>query len=146
VARLEMARITSCHATDVDALGPDAIGRVMTDPAQLAQQVVEMHPSVHFLSSSYSIFSLWAAHQGVLDIADVDPDIAQQVLVFRDGLDVQTLQIPFGAYCFLTRLHCADTLAEAAGAAADADAHFDLSGAIALLLRHPLAIGMDAPP
>ena len=146
VARLEMARIASCHAADVDTLTPDAIGRAMAEPQHLARQVVTLHPSVHLLSSRHAFFSLWAAHQGVLDIAHVDPDIAQQVLVFRAGLDVQTLQIPLGACCFLRRLHCGDALADAADEATGADAHFDLPGAIALLLRHPLAIRMELSP
>ncbi len=146
VARLEMARIAACHAADADTLTPDAIGRAMADPQQLAQLAVTLHPSVHLLSSPHAIFSLWAAHQGVLDIAEVDPDIAQHALVFRDGLDVQTLQITHGAVCFLTRLRAGDTLADAAGAATEADARCDLPCTIALLLRHPLATRMEPLP
>lgn len=146
VARLEMARIEACHAADADTLTSDAIGRVMANPQQLALVAVLFHPSVHLLSSPHAIFSLWAAHQGVLDIADVDPDVAQHVLIFRDGLDVQALQITLGAYDFLTRLRSGDTLAEAAGAAVDTDASFDLPGSIALLLRHPLVTRMEPLP
>lgn len=146
VARLEMARIQACHAADADTLTSDAIDRVMADPQRLAEQVVALHPSVHLLSSPHAIFSLWAAHQGALDIAEVDPDIAQHVLVFRDGLDVQALQITLGAYGFLTRLRSGHTLSDAAGAAIDADASFDLPGAIALLLRHPLVTRMEPLP
>ena len=146
VARLEMARIEACHAADADTLTSDAIGRVMANPQQLALVAVLFHPSVHLLSSPHAIFSLWAAHQGVLDIADVDPDVAQHVLIFRDGLDVQALQITLGAYDFLTRLRSGDALAEAAGAAVDTDASFDLPGSIALLLRHPLVTRMEPLP
>lgn len=156
VARLEMARIQACHAADADTLGSDAIGRVLAGPGQLEQLAVALHPSVHLLSSSHAIFSLWAAHQGGLDIADVDPDVSQQVLVFRDGLDVQTMQIPFGTCVFLKRLHGGDPLAEAAGAAAaststaanavEASTPFDLAAAIALLLHNPLVTRMEPRP
>jgi hypothetical protein len=141
-----MARIAACHAADADTLTPDAIGHAMADPEQLAQQVLRFHPSLHLLSSPHAIFSLWAAHQGALDIAAVDPDIAQHVLVFRDGLDVHTLQLAHGASRFLARLRAGDTLADAAGAALDADTLFDLPGAIALLLRHPLTTQMESQP
>lgn len=149
VARLEMARIEACHAADADTLSADAIGRVMADPQRLAQLSVVLHPSVRLLSSPHAIFSLWAAHQGALDIAEVDPDVAQQVLVFREGLDVQAMQITRGACCFLNELRHGASLAEAAGAAAaaasdaQADPPFDLPGTIALLLRHPLATRME---
>lgn len=152
VARLELARIEACHAADADTLGADAIGRAMADPQRLAQLSVELHPSVRLLSSPHAVFSLWAAHQGAFDIAEVDPDIAQQVLVFRDGLDVQAMQITPGACCFLTQLGRGASLAEAVEAAdaaaaaepgADASAPFDLPGTLALLLRHPLATRME---
>lgn len=146
VARLEMARVTACHAADADTLTPDAIDRAAADPEQLARQSVTLHPSVQVLSSPHAIYSLWAAHQGVLDIAAVDPDLAQQVLVFRDGLDVRTLQIAPGTACFLARLHAGDMLAVAAGAADESDERFDLAGSIALLLRHPLAVRMETLP
>jgi hypothetical protein len=153
VARLEMARIQSCHAADADTLGADAIVHVLADPRQLAQVVVTLHPSVHLLSSSHAIFALWAAHQGVFDIADVDPDMAQHVLVFRDGLDVQTMQIPLGSYVFLRQLHDGKPLAQAADAAAAAaqdtvaaHAPFDLPVAIALLLHNPLVTRMEPRP
>ncbi len=146
VARLEMARIEACHAADADSLTSDAIKSVVADPQRLAFVAVVFHPSVRLLSSPHAIFSLWAAHQGALDIADVDPDIAQHVLVFRDGLDVQALQISLAAYGFLTRLRSGDTLAEASAAALDADTSFDLPGAITLLLRHPLVTRMEPQP
>lgn len=165
VARLEMARIEACHAADADTLATEDIGRVMAAPERLAQMAVAFHPSVRLLSSPHAIFSLWAAHQGVLDISEVDPERAQHVLVFRDGLDVLTLQITAGAHCFLARLQCGDTLAEAAGAATDAGnaasagaaepgtdpgtdpgMPFDLPGTIALLLRHPLVTRIHALP
>ena len=70
----------------------------------------------------------------------------EYALVFRDGLDVQALQISAGAWTLLTRLQTGDSLAYAAAAAADADPQFDLAGTIALLLRHPLVTRMEPLP
>jgi hypothetical protein len=146
VARLEMSRIHACHAADADTLSTAAIGGAMHNPERLAQMCFTLHPSVQLLSSPYAIFSLWAAHQGVLDITQVDPDTAQQVLVFRDALDVQALQIKAGAWAFLTGWQASAPLAQAAAAAANADPQFDLAGTIALLLRHPLVTRMEPLP
>jgi len=146
VVRLEMSRIHACHAADADTLTATAIGGAMHDPEQLAQLCFAWHPSVQLLSSPHAIFSLWAAHQGALDITQVDPDTAQHVLVFRDALDVQVLQISAGAWAFLTGLQAREPLAQVAAAATDADPQFDLAGTIALLLRHPLVTRMETLP
>ncbi len=157
VARLEMSRIRACHAADIGVLSADAIGSTLSVPEQLSRATFVLHPSVQLLSSPFAIFSLWAAHQGALDITQVDPLIAQQVLIFRDGLNVQSLQITIGAWHFLSTLRTGATLAlaaEAAEATVAADAQpdaesqdpFDLAGTIALLLRYPLVTHMEPLP
>lgn len=146
VARLEMSRIHACHAADVNPLTAQAIGAAMHDPERLAQLCFALHPSVQLLASSYAVFSLWAAHQGALDITQVDPDMAQQVLVFRDGLDVQALQISAGAWTFFTQLQVRAPLGHAASAAAEVDPRFDLAATVSLLLRHPLVTRMEPLP
>jgi len=148
LARLEMGRIESCHAADADVLTAENIGLAMADPQQLVNMRIALHPSVHLLSSQFAIFSLWAAHQGVHDISTVDPLLPEQVLLFRDGLDVHVLQISVCTGCFLAGLQAGATLAQAADAAANADAQddFDLAGSMALLLRHPLVSQMEPLP
>ena len=146
MVRLEMSRIQACHAADADALPAAAIGGAMHDPERLAQLCFALHPSVHLLSSPHAIFSLWAAHQGALDITQVDPDTAQHVLVFRDTLDVQVQQISAGGWTFLTGLLGREPLAQAAAVATDADPQFDLAETILLLLRHRLVTRMEALP
>ncbi len=146
VCRLEMARILACHAADADTLSADAIGAALADPQQLGQLQFALHPSMQLHNSDFAIFSLWAAHQGELDIARVDPQVGQHVLVFRDGLDVQTVQIDAGAHLFLSQLQAGATLAQAADLAAQAHPDLDLPGAIALLLRYPLVIQMESSP
>ncbi len=148
LARLEMARIEACHAADADPWTAAMIGRAMADPQRLARMRIGLHPSVRLLASPFAIHAIWAAHQGTRDLETVDPMQPEQVLVFRDGLEVWALPVQAGTGHFLARLHAGATLARAADAAADADpcAAFDLAGSIALLLRHPLVCQMEPSP
>jgi len=52
-----------------------------------------LHPSVAVLPSQFAVVALWGAHQGLLDIAAVDPAIPQTALVVRIGLDVNVVGI-----------------------------------------------------
>lgn len=142
VVRLEMCRIDSCHAADAPVLGPQALAQALSRPSELDRLRLVLHPSVQLLESEFAIFSLWAAHQGALDIAQVDPGLAQHVLVLRNGLDVDTMQIAGATRMFLACLKHHATLADAA-AAGDSQPDFDLPGAIALLLQHPLITRME---
>ena len=148
VARLEMARIESCHAADAEPLTAETIGRALADPHLLANMTITLHPSVRLLSSPYAIHSVWAAHQGAGELGSVDPMRPEQVLLFRDGLDVWALPVEAGSGYFLAQLHAGATLGQAADAAANADPldTFDLAGSIALLLRHPLVCQMESLP
>ena len=138
VARLEMARVLAYHAADVPAIDPASLQQALADPEQLMSMGVALHPSVHLIESPFAVFSLWAAHQGTRCISSVDADKPETALVFRNGLDVDTLQVAAGAAQCLIALQRADTLAEAAHAAASLDADFDLSQTLALLLRWQL--------
>ena len=64
--------------------------------------------------------------------------LAQTALVFRRGLDVDTVALSAGAGKFFRALQRQATLIEAAGDAADADADFDVTSALALLIRFEL--------
>lgn len=138
VARLEMGRVRAYHAADVPPINSDALHGVLADPQQLLSLRLVLHPSVHVITSRYAIFSLWAAHQGALSISTVDPDVAQTALVFRNGLDVDTLALSAGAGLFIKALQIDQPLAEAAAAAGNQDPAFDLAHAIAMLLRSEL--------
>jgi hypothetical protein len=82
----------------------------LPDPEQLLLLRLVLHPSVQVITSAFSVFSIWAAHQAETSMRCVDPDVAQTVLVFRSELD-------------------------AAGAASRVGTEFDLANALALLLR-----------
>ncbi|WPC68468.1 DNA-binding domain-containing protein [Rhodoferax ferrireducens] len=135
VARLEMARVRAYHAADVPPIQPETLQVALTKPEQLMALRLVLHPSVQVINSAFSVFSIWAAHQAETSIPCIDPDIAQAVLVFRNTLDVHTLEIAIGVSKFISGLQSGLTLFDAAGAASRADPAFDLSHALALLLR-----------
>jgi hypothetical protein len=138
VARLEMARVRAYHAADAVPVQPEALQAVLADPEQLLSLRLHVHPSVQVIESPFAVVSLWAAHQGALGMIAVDPDEAQTALVFRHGLDVDTLEFSAGNARFVKALQNDQSLLEAAEAAASSDTEFDLSHALALLLRWQL--------
>lgn len=140
VARLEMARVLAYHAADAAPVQPAALQLALADPEQLLSLRLHVHRSVQVIESPFAVVSLWAAHQGALCMTSVDPDVAQAALVFRHGLDVDTLELSAGNARFVTALQCGQSLLEAAAAAASSDTEFDLSHALALLLRWQLII------
>jgi hypothetical protein len=138
VARLEMAQVWAYHAADVPPLALEALQVSLADPAQLMGLQLKLDPSVHVISSSFAVFSLWAAHQGAINMEAVDPDQVQSALVFRHALEVNTLELSGAVAQFVRALQTGQTLLAAAQAAAERDPEFDLTQALALLLRWQL--------
>ena len=138
VARLEMGRVQAYHAPDVPAADTAALQGALADPQQLASLRLALHPSVHVIESAFAICDIWAAHQDAPGMASVDPDVAQTALVFRSGLDVDTVALSAGVGKFFRALQTRATLIKAASEAADADADFDLASTLALLIRFEL--------
>jgi len=134
VARLEMARVQAYHAADVAPLEPQALQAALVDPETLMSLQLVLHPSVMVIESAFAIFSLWAAHQGVLSLASVDPDVAQTALVYRHALNVDTMELAGSVGQFISALNASQTLVDAAGLASH-DPAFDLTQALALLIR-----------
>lgn len=135
VARLEINRAQAYHAADALPVAPEALQQALTDPDQLLSLKLDIHPSVHLVRSAFAIYSLWAAHQGEMDITEVDPSAPQNALVYRNGLDVETMELPDAAGLFICSLQQGHCLVEAAGRAAQSYDGFDLATELGLLLR-----------
>lgn len=144
VARLERLRVDAHHAADAPALGPDAFAAL--DPDALERLVVRPHPSARVVQSRFAVFSLWAAHQGVLDIGSVDPWRPEDALVVRPRLDVETIRLPPGAAPLLRRLDDGATLGAAAAAALDAEPAFDPAAALHVLIATGFAADLAFEP
>ena len=135
VARLEMLRVRAFHAADADPLTPERIAQSLADPERLPLLHVSCHPSLNVLSSRYAVVSLWAAHQGIGDLASVNPALPEIALVIRVGLEVQVIALPPGGDVLIDGFAAGLPLGEAAGLAIAAHPDFDLTAHLALLLR-----------
>ncbi|MBT8768922.1 HvfC/BufC N-terminal domain-containing protein [Metapseudomonas boanensis] len=135
VARLELLRVHAYHAADLPPLDMQALVPALADPAQLPGMTFRLHPSVSVLESPFAIVSLWAAHQGLLDIGTVDPLLPESALVLRNGLDVEVNQLSPGASAFIRHLQSGDSFETAAQAAFGLDPTFDLGALLGQLLQ-----------
>lgn len=134
VARLELLRVRAYHAADLPPLDTAALTVALGDPERLPGMRLALHPSVATISSAYAVASLWAAHQGLLDIASVDPAQAECALVLRRGLEVEVSRIGTGATAFIRGLGAGVPLGHAVGAALAIEPGFDLGTTLAQLL------------
>ena len=136
VARLEMARVLSFHAADAASVTPEEIQRAIAQPERLSDLRIKLHPALFQLASPYAVASLWAAHQDDgLPIAAVDIDQPEHVLLMRREQTVELHVIAAAGHHFIDRLVKGVTLGQAAQAALDADANFELSTVLGLLIR-----------
>ncbi len=135
VARLEYRRIVAYHAADVPGVGAEAVAAALADEATLPTLGMTLHPSLSVLASTSAVVSLWAAHQGILDLSTVAPDAPETALILRHELDVEVLQIPAAVGAFLCELQAGSSFGRAAAEAMSIDADFDLVGILGLLLQ-----------
>ena len=135
VARLEFLRVLAYHAGDAPPVATEDVARSLADAAALPSLRLILHPSLHVLSSRYAVVSLWAAHQGTLELSAVVPDTPETALILRHGLDVEVMRIPSAAATFIGALHNGSTLGAAVQAAGRDDAEFDLAVPLGLLLQ-----------
>lgn len=135
VARLEMLRVHACHAADDDVLSIASLAEIMTDANALPDLQPAFHPSVSLLRSPYAVVSLWAAHQGITELASVDPHVPEQALVVRPDLEVEVMMLDAGAGDFVAHLMQGASLGHAAEQAARAHPGFDLARILGLLIQ-----------
>jgi len=145
VARLEKARVRAYHAVDADPVAADVVSAALSSGEDVGALRLVCHPSVGLVVSGFAIVSVWAAHQGEGDLAEVDPAVPESALVVRAGLDVLVLRLAPGAAPFIAAIQRGAALADAAALAADDSADFDLSGVLALLMRHGALISLHTP-
>lgn len=143
VARLEMLRVHAYHAADAASLSTDALAEVLADADALPDLLLAFHPSVGLLRSPYAVVSLWAAHQGITELASVDPHVPEQALVVRPNLEVEVLGLEAGAGDFVAHLMQGASLGQAAEQAARAHPDFDLARILGLLIRKQAISSMN---
>lgn len=134
VSRLEWLYLTAYHAPDAEPLPEAGFQAALARADDLPAARIRLHPSTGLLRSAYAVFSLWAAHQGALDIGTVDPYQAEDVLVVRPRWDVLVLPLHPGAGRFIESLAGGLTFGESAQDASETQPGFDLGGALADLI------------
>lgn len=96
-------------------------------PAEhLDHVVLTVHPSVGLVCSAYPVVSLWGASSGLMDPGAVDMDRAEDALLVRRGLEVETRGLPAGGGAFLGAIMDGFSLSVAAAHATRATAAFEL--------------------
>ena len=116
VARLEAACLRVFHAADAPSPPLDAWQRLQADPQRLAATRLRLHPACAWLACTHAVVDLWQAHMRAAsmesaDLAGIDPDHAQDALLWRndDGL-VQVAALPPGCAAALDALQAGAAL------------------------------------
>lgn len=135
MARLELMRVSAYHAADAEPLSADGIAALLADAAALPAARFILHPSLDILRSRHAVVSLWAAHQEVMALEEVIPDLPEAALVVRSGLDVEICGISAGAAVFISQLRRGMPFGLAAEEAAAVDPAHDLAGSLGILIR-----------
>jgi len=144
MARLEHARVRAYHAHDAVPVAIDEYQALLAVPDRLAVTCLTLHPSCQWLHSEYAVQSIWAAHQDIGDLRDVDfsaIDIhaSEDVLITRPLWDVQVATLPCGAIAFFDALQDGLTLGGALARAGDVSGS-QLESLLALVVQSGLAI------
>ena len=140
VARLEALRLRAYHAADATPLDAHDFANVGAE--RLFDSRVALHASAGILTSRYAVVSVWAAHQGLGDLARVDQFAPEDALVARPDLDVVTTRLAAGCAVFLRALQDGATIGEAAARASTGEPAFDPAAAFGLLLSARIAIAL----
>lgn len=133
VARLEMARLQALHAADAPSVDARALGPVLGAGERVGELELALHPSVRLLASGYAVVSIWAAHQGHGDLAEIDVWQGESAVIVRPNLDVLVVPCDPATVEFVLGLQRGCDCAQSAGMAAAVAGNFDLSATLGLL-------------
>ncbi|MDP2358944.1 MAG: DNA-binding domain-containing protein [Beijerinckiaceae bacterium] len=132
VARLEAARVSAYHAQDyLPLLSADFAA---LDPERLANLRITLHPAARIVRSNFAIVSVWGAHQGAQSVENIDPFTAEDALVTRPNLHVETSLLPPGGAELLESLARGGVLAEAAAQSCLSSSEFNLAQVLNVLI------------
>lgn len=109
VARLERARTEAYHAADAPPIDGAALAAL--SPEQMAKARLNLHPSLHILSSPFPIFAIWRQNSDKPDFPI--PKHGQDVMIARPYDMVEMRTLPPGAADFLRALKSGRALGEA---------------------------------
>lgn len=134
VARLELARHRTYHATDKTPVSVEAFSQIA--PEQLADATTELHPSLQLVQANSPIFSIWQTNQDDQEQEEsINLDEPQHVLVVRAVYNVAMYAVDSGTYHFVKELQHGRAIEQAIGNTFEQVGEFDVSNAIQLLVQ-----------
>lgn len=144
VARIEWAWKEAFHSAEAASLPPAALAAIPAD--RLSELRLELHPSLHLVSSRYPALTIWRMNteDGVPVPVDLESG-GEDCLIVRPNAHVEARVVPPGGMAFVAKLAEGAPLGEAANAGMEAAEDFDLSANLAGLISAGAFSGYDLP-
>lgn len=135
MARLELARHQSFHATDAAALAPDAIKQLGVE--KLLDCKFVLHPSLRLVKSPWAIHSIWSAHQSEqVDLSSVQLGQSESVVVLRSDTNPLLYLVEPSLVDMLGLIGNGETLSDAIENTPGNRPDFDAGAALAFCFNH----------
>jgi hypothetical protein len=142
VARIERAWLDAYHAADMEILRPQALASI--SPEELSDALFVPHPAVRIVCSEFPAVSIFAPNRSEGPMDPIEAIGAEDALITRPGLEVVVRHLPPGGALFLTRLISGETLGQAAAAAFETSASFDLPANMAGMIEAGAFMAIDS--
>jgi hypothetical protein len=140
VARIERAWLDAYHAADMPPLAGSELAAIPSEA--LADAVFKAHPATRIIRSEFPAVSIFVMNRGDGPVGRIQNVVPEDALVTRPDQEVAVRLLPPGGADFLIRLVSGDPLGEAAAAALEASADFDLPGNIAGMIEAGVFSGL----
>lgn len=143
VAQLEWLYLQSHHAADCVPLDAGALQAKLAQATDLGDLRLIVQPSLRVLESAYAVASLWAAHQGALDIGKVDPYRPEVAWLVRTSHSVSVHRALEGEGPWLNALMSGASVADAIEAAHDEWPQFDPVAGLVHLVNSQAIVSIE---
>jgi hypothetical protein len=143
VALLEWLRLVALHAADAVSLSAAGIAPRLAEAADLTGWRLRLHPSFAVLRADHAAVSIWAAHQGVGDLAAIDLSASESAWILRRELEVDVIPVAAAAGAFACALLAGQPLGAALAGVAAQGLTLDLPATLAGLIRHGALVAIE---
>ena len=140
VCRIEAARTRAYHAADAMPLAAEAFASL--DAATLMDVRAELHPSLELVCSAFPALTIWSTNSDGNPLRNVADWLPEDAAIARPLQEVEVRRLPAGGAAFLGALLQGRSLGASADAALAADASFDLTANLVLLIGGRLVVSL----
>jgi hypothetical protein len=142
VARIERAWLDAYHAADMETVRAEAVASI--PPERLSGVSFIPHPATRIVCSEFPAVSIFAPNRSEGLVHPIEAIAPEDALITRPGLEVVVRHLPPGGAIFLACLISGETLGQAASAAFEASASFDLPANIAGMIEAGVFTAIDS--